>query len=142
MRYIEVNNTEIVQVIDTFVQDPELTENNHVVSSDFAGVASIDLVQHYYWINSQITKKPTQPGSYYDWVGQEWVLDSARLYVEIKRLRVNKLFSCDWTQLPDSSLSSEKKAEWATYRQALRDFPSNNPNLTSTNDIPWPAEPS
>ena len=30
----------------------------------------------------------------------------------------------DWTQLPDSPLSDAKKAEWATYRQALRDMPS------------------
>ena len=37
----------------------------------------------------------------------------------------NKLLSeSDWTQLPDSPLSTEKKAEWATYRQALRDMPT------------------
>ena len=28
----------------------------------------------------------------------------------------------DWTQMPDSPLSDSKKAEWATYRQKLRDF--------------------
>lgn len=32
------------------------------------------------------------------------------------------LLNSDWTQLPDSPLSAEKKAEWAAYRQALRDL--------------------
>ena len=34
------------------------------------------------------------------------------------------LAQSDWTQLPDSPLTDAKKTEWATYRQALRDFPS------------------
>lgn len=32
------------------------------------------------------------------------------------------LLESDWTQLPDSPLSAEKKAEWAAYRQTLRDL--------------------
>ena len=35
-----------------------------------------------------------------------------------------RLTNCDWTQLPDCQLSDEAKANWATYRQRLRDFPS------------------
>ena len=38
--------------------------------------------------------------------------------------RTSLLAECDWTQLPDSALTTEKKAEWATYRQALRNLPS------------------
>jgi hypothetical protein len=33
------------------------------------------------------------------------------------------LMRSDWTQLPNSGLSEEKKAAWETYRQALRDLP-------------------
>ena len=37
----------------------------------------------------------------------------------------NQLLSeSDWTQLPDSPLTTEKKTEWATYRQQLRDMPA------------------
>ena len=43
------------------------------------------------------------------------------------------LSGSDWTQLPDSPLSSTKKAEWATYRQSLRD-------LEVTSD--FPTEPT
>ena len=35
------------------------------------------------------------------------------------------LMESDWTQMPDSPLSDSKKAEWATYRQKLRDITIN-----------------
>lgn len=44
---------------------------------------------------------------------------------EVRDKRNRKLKDCDWTQMPDCQLSAEKKAEWATYRQALRDIPNN-----------------
>jgi len=34
------------------------------------------------------------------------------------------LVASDWTQMPDSPLTDEQRQAWATYRQALRDFPS------------------
>tara|TARA_A100001015_G_C14726131_1_gene607944 strand:+ start:535 stop:753 length:219 start_codon:yes stop_codon:yes gene_type:complete len=70
--------------------------------------------------------------------------------VELKVFRAvrnKKLIDSDWTQANDSPLSEEKKKEWATYRQALRDltktatpkFLSNSPNLDESN---FPKEPS
>ena len=58
-----------------------------------------------------------------------------------KTLRNAKLSSSDWTQLSDASLSDDKKAEWKTYRQALRDLPTHAkwPNLESGD---WPTPPS
>ena len=38
--------------------------------------------------------------------------------------RTSLLAESDWTQLSDNALSTEKKAEWATYRKALRDLPT------------------
>ena len=44
---------------------------------------------------------------------------------DILRLhRDTHLAQCDWTQYSDSPLTDTKKAEWATYRQKLRDLPS------------------
>ena len=40
----------------------------------------------------------------------------------VRSMRNNELTATDWTQLPDSPLTTEKKAEWAVYRQALRDI--------------------
>ena len=53
----------------------------------------------------------------------------------VRRDRNSKLSACDWTQLADSMAD---KAAWATYRQALRDIPSQDGfpwNVT------WPTEP-
>jgi hypothetical protein len=40
----------------------------------------------------------------------------------IRQTRLYLLQQSDWTQLPDSPLTEAKRAEWATYRQALRDI--------------------
>lgn len=42
--------------------------------------------------------------------------------VDVKATRNALLSSTDWTQGADSPLTDEKKAEYATYRQALRDI--------------------
>ena len=43
----------------------------------------------------------------------------------IMRIHRDRLLAeSDWTQLPDSPLTDSKKQAWATYRQALRDFPA------------------
>ena len=41
---------------------------------------------------------------------------------QLKAQRTALLASSDWTQIPDNPIAN--KAEWATYRQALRDFPA------------------
>lgn len=59
-------------------------------------------------------------------------------------LRVERdilLKESDWTQLPDSPLSAEKKAEWAAYRQALRDLPINADTSLQYKDIQFPTPP-
>ena len=38
--------------------------------------------------------------------------------------RTALLAESDWTQMADTALSTEKKAEWVTYRKALRDLPT------------------
>lgn len=66
------------------------------------------------------------------------VVPEKTLAVEARDIRGQFLEMSDWTQLADVPLSAEKKAEWATYRQALRDiteqagFPDN---------IQWPVQP-
>lgn len=48
------------------------------------------------------------------------------------------LSDSDWTQLTDSQLTDAKKTEWATYRQSLRDVPSQSSFPTT---ITWPTKP-
>jgi len=71
--------------------------------------------------------------------------------LEVKHYRKMMLQDSDWTQVPDSPLSSSKKTEWATYRQQLRDLPATvaaDSNLTDkalADDLThsgWPTKPS
>jgi len=60
----------------------------------------------------------------------------------IRAERDRLLILTDWTQVPDSPLTDEKKAEWATYRQALRDFMASYNDSTMLKDVTWPTIPS
>jgi len=57
---------------------------------------------------------------------EEKKAEKRRLYAEgeARKLRNERLLECDWTQLPNCQLSDEKKEEWETYRQKLRDLPT------------------
>ena len=67
---------------------------------------------------------------------------AAETYVgKMRRVRKDLLQECDITQLADAPLTDAKKAEWATYRQALRDMPITNESATSYEDIIWPTKP-
>ena len=60
----------------------------------------------------------------------------------IRQRRNLMIKACDWTQGADSPLSDSKKAEWQTYRQALRDVPVTQASVTDLFDVVWPTEPS
>tara|TARA_R110001592_G_scaffold232357_1_gene489744 strand:- start:15 stop:383 length:369 start_codon:yes stop_codon:yes gene_type:complete len=60
----------------------------------------------------------------------------------VRIARDTLLLESDWTQVADTPLSDSKKAEWVTYRQALRDVPANNSSKSSFDDVVWPTEPS
>jgi hypothetical protein len=73
-------------------------------------------------------------------------LNNENLNVSLRAKRNKLLQQSDWTQGADSPLSAEKKAEWATYRQGLRDLLStHNQNTIQTwedyDAIPWPTKP-
>lgn len=59
------------------------------------------------------------------------------LMSNVRNERDNKLLKSDWTQLTNAQLTPEKKIEWETYRQELRDFP----NTVQLNNIVWPIPP-
>ena len=79
----------------------------------------------------------------------EWVADGNTLeeadeidvWIDIREDRDNLLAESDWTQGADSPLSVSKKTEWATYRQELRDLPTEQSSKTKYSDITWPPKP-
>jgi hypothetical protein len=73
-----------------------------------------------------------------DLEGYRMLLDKQNKIFFARMLRNKKLADSDWTQLESSPLSTEKKAEWEAYRQALRNYPA---LLESNLDAEFPAEP-
>ena len=77
----------------------------------------------------------------YDFGTEEYLLNEVRIE------RNELLKQSDWTQFSDSPLTAEKKAEWATYRQALRDItvgltvPTNQKGYPILENINWPTKP-
>jgi hypothetical protein len=63
----------------------------------------------------------------------------AHLMDELRAERNLKLSASDWTQALDSPLTDAKRAEWRTYRQALRDLPE---NTTDPANPIWPVKPT
>ena len=62
--------------------------------------------------------------------------------IGVRAIRDDLLQKSDWTQQPDA-LSAEKRAEWAVYRQALRDVPQNvNYTISSPLDVEMPSAPN
>jgi Phage tail assembly chaperone protein len=60
-------------------------------------------------------------------------------YQGIRSQRNDLLYKSDWTQIPGGPLTDEKKAEWATYRQQLRDLVIEG---SCPLDFVWPTPPT
>ena len=69
-------------------------------------------------------------------------LPTISFWVSVRQERDLRLRNCDWTQVADTALTDSKKAEWVTYRQALRDVPANNTSASNFEGVTWPTEPS
>ena len=64
------------------------------------------------------------------------------IWTVVKDRRYGLLTASDWTQSADSPLSDTKKAEWATYRQALRDLPASYASENDLTNVEFPDIPS
>lgn len=68
--------------------------------------------------------------------------EQRRECLELLRTKRNaKITKTDYTQLTDSPLTDEKKVEWAIYRQALRDLPSQYQDETNIDSVVYPTRP-
>jgi len=93
-----------------------------------------------------------QYGEIVAWVAPENIAGEDALDL-VRSKRDARLKETDYIEMPTkwATLTSEKQAEWATYRQALRDLPSTYPNVyyqwsVADNDyieynLIWPTKP-
>lgn len=80
----------------------------------------------YYIENGAAVAIPAKPNQYsvFDFTTKQWVQQENLAIADVLPKRQRLLYSSDWTQIPNNPLTSEKQAAWATYRQELRDIPS------------------
>jgi hypothetical protein len=57
---------------------------------------------------------------------------------ELRKVRNRALAGTDWTQVPDAPLTDAQKAEWRTYRTALRNITD---TYSSLDTVVWPTKP-
>ena len=62
-------------------------------------------------------------------------------FEELRTYRDDELSTSDWTQVPDGPLDSTTKAAWATYREKLRDLPSDAKAPFWFDESDWPLAP-
>tara|TARA_R110000796_G_scaffold14446_6_gene47269 strand:- start:25 stop:465 length:441 start_codon:yes stop_codon:yes gene_type:complete len=100
-----------------------------------------------WWNGSDWVGRDAPPTKWHIWVSGAWIESADKRSViqsntmlQVRSMRNTLLGSCDWTQIPDAPLTDDKKSEWATYRQSLRDTPSTV--VTDIADVSWPTVPS
>lgn len=116
----------------------QIISNRNILSAD--DIAHLDS-ETYGYVEGTYTPLLTK------WNGSS-VVDYTPPYIAntnaaaVRRKRNILLEESDWTQVPDSPLSDSKKAEWATYRQQLRDMMSsytdNAENTVENTTFPTP----
>jgi hypothetical protein len=110
-----------------------------LVSTD-TDVKEFSKTNYWDFATSSWQARQTKPDEHYFWKAGAWVFDSDRFTARLKSERDRLLYNTDWTQGSDSPLSDSQKANYAIYRQALRDLPQIN-EATIWSEIAWPAPP-
>ena len=114
-----------------------------VQTRSVSGPEEIHLTDDYGYIEGKF------PVEVKKWNGSEvvdytppYVAGTNEIYIREKRNLL--LASTDWTQVPDSPLSDSEKAQWATFRQKLRDlldgYVDSESNTIDT--LNWPVPPN
>ncbi len=114
---------------------------SYTIYGDWELIDSYDSLE---WPDSNSTSAPTKAEIQTELTR----LNNAEPMKLLRDQRNTLLNESDWTRLDDNGLSSDKKTEWSTYRQALRDLPSSaDPKLDEIyeliqSSVTWPSKPS
>ena len=88
-----------------------------------------------------IIDMPVKPHDFsvFDYVTYKWIDDNYLAITFATNKRMSLLQESDWTDTVSAQTRLTNYAEWQTYRQALRDIPSQTGYPT---DIVWPTPPT
>lgn len=92
--------------------------------------------------NSTWATRGEKPNAVSTWDGTSWTYTQEDVLELVRTERNRRLVSTDWTQFDDNGLSDSVKASWVTYRQSLRDVPTQvDADTVTIDDITWPTAP-
>jgi len=139
--YIRNNEIQTLKLASGSNEPEGLREDGTtIVHIDFVVQDKSDFIQTHYWDGDWKEREPS-PNRHSTWVDGEWVWNQEDLMNEVRSIRTNLLYGCDWTQLSDSPLSTDMKNAWTGYRQELRDLEFVNSNITNIDQVTWPTQP-
>jgi len=98
----------------------------------------------HYVDSGSLVAKTTKPSEYhkFNYTTKQWEADTPHCLMFLRIDRDNLLSKSDWTQVSDCKLSDSKIAEWASYRQELRDLPEKYNNIESLSEVIFPNPPA
>lgn len=138
MQSITYYNASNGQIITSVSGDLSILDLSQYES--YAQIEGFGNSQTQYVENGCLVDMPAKPflDSIFDFGSKSWVNpDSNVRWQSVRSQRDILLSLSDWTQSVDSPLSDQKKIEWKTYRQALRDIT----NQADPFSIEWPTKP-
>jgi hypothetical protein len=151
MIYLKINRDELIKypyTLSEFRNENTNTSFPQIISAELLNEYNVHIV-YPVGKGNDYTKNYTEgtpqliDGQYY----QNWIVTDATQeeidqridsqWSQVRSIRNQYLSECDWTQLPDSPLTEEKKGEWVVYRQELRDVTLEEDPF----NIIWPVKP-
>jgi len=135
MNYTIYNNVsgQIVRIVDTDNIESQILNNESYLEG-----AIYDSM--YYIANGSPVPIPPKPDQYsvFDYTTKQWVENENLAIFDVITQRQKLLYASDWTQIPNNPLIPALQEEWAVYRQALRDVPSQSGYPFN---VIWPTPP-
>ena len=64
-----------------------------------------------------------------------------RAMADLRQRRNGLLSSSDWTQLPDTTLTTSEKTAWMNYRTELRNITNGLTTVEEVNSVAFPVKP-
>lgn len=117
--------------MDPVFEGPQAQPTDQYGYSQFAGLEQVEGKWYTKYIVGPVFTDPEQEAEYRARIDETQAKS-------VRSTRNVELTTCDWTQLDDTPLTNAKKLEWAAYRQALRDIPS---QIGFPWNVVWPTQP-
>lgn len=157
MAYTVWIDTETKEVTSIILYQP-LSEDEGVRADGIHYVKHFDIEDietfaetHYFSDDySEAISRPAKPAGHpyalWNRTTSAWETDIDTYLNRVRSQRNDLLKECDWTQVRDAYLTSDKKAEWADYRTQLRDITKQiieEPSrfITFIEEVTWPTPP-